>query len=292
VLSLNQWYGIRVEFDCTTIASSTVVGTIDGAAWTSGGPFTISTAIARRQIGSSSSNIQDFYFDDLIIADGATSIDYRTRLIDVPVGSDQDTSLRGSQGTDWDTGPSTGGTAWQMVDEDPTPNDDTDYVELITNSTGTTDPPILDFGLVAPTTRGLGSGDSVVFVEVNIRHRAETGSNASHVVRLKGQSGGTLVESASLTYGAIAWMTNRESATRLRSRLLSETNPQGGVAWTPASVATAIIGVRAGDATPDIWVTKMWATVGFIAGAPGGFVPFPRPRGLAGGMDSMSGGLH
>lgn len=270
-VSAGAWFSTYVDIDCTTIASGVLSSQLDGVAWNTSSSFSIGTALSRRRIGTTSASYTyDLFVDDMLIADGATVLDRLTKLVDVLVASDADTSLRGAgQGTSWDTGPSTGLTAWQMLDETPTPNDGTDYVFLNATSAGSSSATILDFGLDNPASYGIGSGDTIKFLEVNHRHRAATASNKNDILRLKGQSGGTVTESASLTYGATTWLTNRETAARMNSRLISLSNPQDGSDWTRATIATAVVGVRSTDVSPNPWVSKIWVTVAYVPVAAG-----------------------
>lgn len=277
-LTTGEWHAIYLEYDCTTPGGSgAVIAQIDGQAWTSASGLSVEVGgIARREIGPGSANVTcDMYFDDIVAADGSETLDHLTRIIHVQPAGDADTSLRGTQGTDWDTGTGatpgsggTGGTAWQQIDE-VTPNDDTDWVELINSSANQSTAPILDFSVVDPATRGIGAGDTIKCVAVNLRHRPETASNCQNILRIKGSPGGTVSESASVTSSNTAWLTNHESAGRNRQRLLATSNPDGG-AWSPASVAAMIMGFRSPDASPDLHVTALWGQIAFVQAVAGG----------------------
>lgn len=71
------------------------------------------------------------------------------------------------------------------------------------------------------------------------------------------------------------------------------TAPSTGAAWTqPLFDGLRFRFGYSADANPDHYCRGVMIEAEFPPAAPGGFVPFPRPRGLYGGMDSMSGGMH
>jgi hypothetical protein len=141
-----------------------------------------------------------FYFDDLGVndlsgTDGQSSWLGPGRGVVLTPNADGDMGQAGTQGTDWDTYPTAGGTAFQQVDETPTPDDDTSCLLFLTGSSGPTDPPVLDFDL-ASALSVIPAHARITLVQVGFRVRNVQGDNPAYAIaRFKSGSGGTVLES-------------------------------------------------------------------------------------------------
>lgn len=264
-MTTDAWHCLILELDCSAPGASTFKGYLDsGTAFASTSRDlspVIATGVSELAVGFMSATTGTAYFSGIAVNDdsGSTenSLPSRTAKI-VYLSVDGNGTLLGTQGTDWDTGPSTGGTAWQMVDETP-PDDETTYIALITNSSGVSNR-ALDFTLQSSASAGIGASDTINVVAVGWRLRGETSANLVALLRLKSQSGGTVVEGSTSTFGFASFQTHNRTSGRF-PLIVSHTDPQAGGAWTPALLDTAQVGCRATDASPDAWVTKLWLMV-------------------------------
>lgn len=293
----NAWH--QLEIHCDNVAGTTNA-TIE--AWINGSSFGATTGVSVSTLNAliigfhTTSVTGTIHFDDIVLRDGtggvATGRAGLSKIVHKQVASAGDMGNAGTQGTDWDTGPGTGGVAHEQLDEGVPADDATSYIELIVNSSGATNR-VLDFGVQTNAAVGIGSSDTIVMTGVGIRLTGETTASCQYIRRLKSQSAGTALESTTGAVASTDWHTNDDSGlTFLKPPApFSHTDPQSGGAWTPALLDTAQIGVRSPDATPDVWVSAMWMMVIFDAAVGGGFVPFPRPRGLSGGEHLLNGGM-
>ena len=254
-LNIGQWYRIELFVDGNGSGNcDALTARIDGAQFATGTISGIVSQPNRLDIGAVSSQTSDLYFDDIAINDSTGSNQNswpgEGKIVHLYPNAAGDNAMGNS-------GPTTGQTAYTMVDEKPTPNDATDYWELINNND------ILDVSCEASSTAGIGSSDTITLVQVGIRHRAETASSGSLKPRIKSQSGGTVASGTTFTHNDTTWRTNGDAAPR-NYKLTSYTDPQAGGSWTPSLLDTMQIGVTAPDATPDMWVTSLWALVEYV----------------------------
>jgi hypothetical protein len=246
---------------------------LDGTAFAFSTGLTIST-IDTVNVGLWGASVTgSIIWDDIILQDqngsqniGAVGDD---KIVHMRVAGNGDSN--GTQGTHWDTGPSTGGTMYQMVDEAPPSNDATDYIQLIANSSGPT-VNFHDFTLEASSARGIGASDTITAVGVGGRVAGASGAACSYTRRVKSQASGTALEGLLTSIATTTWNTNDDSPGLNAKAIspISQSDPQAGGAWTPALLDTAQIGVRANDAVPDVLVSALWLSVAYIEAAGGG----------------------
>lgn len=190
-----------------------------------------------------------WYFDDVAINDptgtSQNSWPGPGMVSAMRIDADGDQANKGTQGTDFDTYPTAGGTAYQQLDETPTPDDDTSALLLLTGASGPTDPPVLDFDLVSASAAGIPANARITAVQVGARYRNINGDNpASLTLRVKSASGGTVEESAPQRHLTPVHVTHRTTVPRNYS-LTSYLNPSvAGQPWTPTMLDGAQVGVR------------------------------------------------
>lgn len=156
----------------------------------------------------------------------------------------------------------TAGTAnnWTRVDEWP-PDDSTTYNQTTATGTATID----DFNMFDPTTSFIPSTDTIKMVGVGIRVGSNGTTAASLVARLKNTSGGTLVESASISCSVNGWRTGGVVTTgnpQPWANIITYVNPATGSAWTPAELNNVQAGYRANvSQTSTRRVTDVWVII-------------------------------
>lgn len=264
---LTQGVFHRLEFHIDFTTASTIAFELlqDGLQITN---TTASVAVNSASLlvwGAFGTNVTcDIYFDDIASNDNSGSHQRgycgEGKIVHLHPNAESSGS-RGTQGTDWDTGPSTGGQAFQQVDE-IVPNGATDYLELIVNSSGPTNR-VHDFPLDSSASKGIPSNAIIPCVAGGISLRGETGSGVTAALRMKSQDGGTTIEEA-CGVATTTFVTHDDAATTRQPRLINYTDPQAGGLWTTALLDTAQIGVRATDAAPDIWISALWMMVEYV----------------------------
>jgi len=105
-------------------------------------------------------------------------------------------------------------------------------------------------------------------VQVGTRQRCETAAGADWTVHIKSQSGGTATTSGTISQNDTTWRTNGDAAPR-NYPVTAYVDPQGGGAWTPTLLDSAIAGVTALGANPDLHFTNIWILVEGTAAAAG-----------------------
>jgi len=141
------------------------------------------------------------------------------------------------------------------------PNNATDYIELDTNGV------IGDYNMETSLNAGISASDAITLVQIGIRHRPQTAAKMKYKLRVKSQVAGTVLEGTETSHNDTTWKTNGDALPRLY-KLTSYVDPQAAGDWTPTLLDTMQIGVEATDATPDIWITTLWALVEYIAVPP------------------------
>jgi len=268
-LTIGQWYRLELRINSTTVGSTTWTLLVDGVQTGTRTGVVGTTGYNDLLVGNQATwtNMTlQADFDDLAINDTAgtkqNSYPGDGKIVHLFVNGDGDTTNRGIQATDWDTGPTAGQGAALQVDEKPTPDDATSYVVLIVASTGSTNR-VPYFALEDGSVPGIGATDTITLVQVGIRVTGLSSTACSWVIGLKSQSAGTIVESGTISQASASWFTNDDTVPS-NYQLTSYTDPQAGGAWTRALLDTAQIGVRAPDATPDVFVSHMWAVVEYV----------------------------
>ncbi|MFI0530315.1 hypothetical protein ACH3XX_09725 [Streptomyces scabiei] len=260
-LTTGRWY--RVELDYTDVSGaltsgvSAFKGYLDGVQFSNAMCSNIN-GFSRIRMGVQLAATTDFYMDDVAINDTTGSA--QTGL----PGPGSVVHLRPNAAGDnngWAT--AVGGTAgaannYTRVSERP-PDDATSYNQ--TTATGTTT--IDDFNVEDRATAGIGASDTISLVQVGGRVASDNTTAASIVYRLKGQSSGTVQESASVTVANTSWSVHAGQSPR-PYQLTAYVNPQGSAAWTPSALDGIQVGVR-GDVSQTTVrrVSTLWALVEF-----------------------------
>jgi hypothetical protein len=243
-LSVDTWYRIELQVTNSGGLITNAEAFINGSSFASGNPFPTSSATYFR-IGACTSTTCDLYFDDLAFNDdsgttqnglpGAGQIGH---LYPIAAGDTNDANAGD----------------YTSLDEKPTPDNATSYVELDDNND------IIVVRCEAGTACGLDSDDSVTLVQVGVRHAAETAAAMALTPRIMGTTSGSVQEGDSFTHNDVTWKTNGDVAPQLY-KLTSYVNPQDNAAWEPADIDAMQIGVKCTDATPDAYVSSVWALV-------------------------------
>ncbi|MFE9921562.1 hypothetical protein ACFYQA_08265 [Streptomyces sp. NPDC005774] len=262
VLDLGRWY--RIELDYTDVAGALTAGVAAFKGYLDGTLFadalcTNTNGVSRVRMGVQLAATTDLYIDDVAINDTAGSVQNGLpgpgNVVHLRPNAAGDANL-------WAT--AVGGTAgaannWTRVAE-RTPDDATSYNQ--TAVTGTT--AIDDFNVESPAAVGIGSGDAVTLVQVGGRVASNAATAASIVYRLKGQAGGTVAESASVSVANTAWSVHSGVSPRPYF-LTAYTNPQTGAAWSPAALEGLQVGYRGNVSQTTVRrVSTLWALVEFV----------------------------
>ncbi|MFD3749753.1 hypothetical protein ACFWVT_05710 [Streptomyces cyaneofuscatus] len=264
-LQLGRWY--RVELDYNDVAGTLTSGVAAFKGYLDGTLFADTMCsnvggFSRIRIGAQLAATTDLYIDDVAINDTSGSVQNGLPGVGNVV------HLRptaAGDANDWAT--AVGGTVgaannWGRVAEVP-PDDATSYNQTSATGTTTTD----DFNITDSGAAGIGSYDSVTLVQVGGRVASNAATAASIVYRLKGQSGGTVQESTSVTVANTSWSVHAGVSPR-PYRLTAYTNPQDGTAWTPTALDGIQIGYR-GDVSQTTVrrVSTLWALVEVVPAA-------------------------
>lgn len=252
-LSTGRWYRIEFDMNDNTDTHTLYVDGVQVAQLTGADVFGSRYAY----FGVQDACTADLYMTDLAINDttgtAQTGLPGDGSLAYLFPNAAGDNNL-------WAT--AVGGTAgtsnnYTRVDEVP-PDDATSYNQTTVSGTTTID----DFNVDNPS---LPSGSTVTLVQVGQRAGSSTTTTASIVTRLKGQSGGTVLESASIPVNTAAFNTHATAVPKLY-KLTAYVNPQGSVAWTAAALANIQIGYRSNvSQTSTRRVTLIWAVAEYVA---------------------------
>ena len=196
------------------------------------------------EIGIMGAETATIYFDDCVIVTHANGADFeswpnRIKLV---------MSLPNAAGDN----AATAGLYTSIND-----NDDADYIEIDTTETP-------EYNMQSSADIGLPSDALIGFVAVGARVRGETATACSWLPRIKSQASGTTVTGTTTAIASASFNTHDDTAGATRIyKLVSYTDPQGGGSWTPPMWDGAQIGASAPDATPDVWISQMWAYIGY-----------------------------
>lgn len=278
-LSTGQWYVIEVRWKSNVGAGADEVTVrIDGSTEAN---LTVTTATLATYThiglwgnGSQEAQTQgDWHFDDWALNDisGTVQNSWCGHTGKLACGF---ANAAGEFASTLTLVPGGGESAFQDVDDNPSPDDATTYATLTTNATNWTTGSRLMVGVTNPSGMGIGSGDTIVVVTPGARIRNDGSGLSSHVFAAQTANGGTKAESAAVAFnpGAATWLPNDDTAGSRVYKLVMYVDPDGA-AWSPAAsgnLETLQIGLRASDAAPDVDVTQMWAYVEYIPAAGGG----------------------
>ena len=254
-LSLNSWYRVEVQYDRTGAGGFHVArARLDGVEFAGAVNRNLSSGINRFSLGANISTeaqtVGDWYFDDVAMNDNAGSYQNtfpgEGKIVHLrPNGAgDNAMGTRGGANT---------GSDWGQLSEVTPDSAGTYYILDVDND-------IIDVNIDAASVAGMSATDIISLVQVGIRERAATAAAEGWKVRIKSQGGGTVLSSATTTHDDITWKTNGDIVSHIYP-LTAYVDPQAGGAWTTALLDNSQIGVLAGDATPDVWVSTLWALV-------------------------------
>lgn len=247
-LSTSTWYRINVLFDGTPAAGSDVVRAyVDGVEFAGAANRSISLATdAFRLGGNLAAEAQTqgvWYFDDLAVNDSTGSVQNSH-----PGACDFIRHMHPDAAGD---AAATAGT-FADIDEVP-PDDATSFIQLDTAIAA-------DYAFESWANAGGSAGDTITLVHVGTRQRCETAAGANWTVHIKSQSGGTATTGPTISHNDTTWRTNGDANPR-NYPCTAYVDPQGGGAWTPTLLGTAIAGVTSLGADPDIHFTAIWILV-------------------------------
>jgi hypothetical protein len=254
VLQLATWYRIEVAFNYIGDQDNTITAYIDGVSFATGDDVGGTTADqpAFFTLGATGSTINaGIFIDDVAINDSTG-----TAQNGLP-GAGSIVHLWPNAAGDTNT---CNAGDYTSVDE-MTPDDATSYAECDDAND------ILDVNMQASSVPGINSYDNITLVQVGVRHTIDTSGTISLTPRIMSQTGGTVLSGTAFIHDDTTWKSNGDAVPR-NYKLISYTDPQNAGAWTPALLDTMQIGVIATNATPDAWVSTLWALVEYTAGTP------------------------
>jgi hypothetical protein len=277
---LTTWTRIELKYDFGTAGTgnTAVEGRLDGTVFASSTTLNHANGIRDVRFGVATSTTADIFWDDV-----AVNEDQGTNQTSDP-GSGKIVHLKPNGAGDADSGedyPCAGGAApvWDDIDE-VTPNHSTDCAGMSLSGDR------FDEAIQDSAAAGIGASDTITLVQVGMRAEADPAGSAGTGdlnARIKSQSGGTVVTGATVghdTPGAV-WSTNGGNTAPVETyKLTSYTDPQAGGAWTTALLDTAQIGAISNDASPDLFVSTMWALVEYVPPAPPSAGPTTLREGL------------
>ncbi|MEQ7008473.1 hypothetical protein ABN028_20065 [Actinopolymorpha sp. B17G11] len=263
-LQLGIWYRVEMEYDDTT---DTLVGRLNGVQWDSMTAGSIGAGGGRYPRWGVQHNVTcDLHVDDCAINDASGTFQNswpgNGRIVHlVPNGVGDSNTWQKSDGT---AGTSTN---WQQVDE-VIPDDNTTHLKR------TSVQPLDDYQLLNASAAGIPTGSAVNLVAVGVRGAAGSGGTAAStardvLLRVKGQSGGTVLASAASTNrlnsdGAAGNYVTHTTVHPRTYKVVAYQNPQNSAAWTLSTLDSAQIGVQAQvSGTTEIRVSSMWALVDY-----------------------------
>lgn len=247
-IALETW--TEIKFIYWDNGNNTMTIFIDGVQAATGTPNDVGNGGLIR-IGAMEAATMKILYDDIAINDHSG-----TNEVNLPSSGKIVHMQPDSAG---DNNPPAG--TWAEVDEiNPDDNKTIVWIKLTTD--------IGDFNMESSSNAGIGTSDTINLVQVGIRMAAATAASTTHRLRLKSQSGGTILFGTTTTTAVTAFNTHDDVSPKVY-KLTSYTDPQAGGAWTPALLDTAQIGVTTTDGTPDLVVSTLWALVEYQAAAGG-----------------------
>lgn len=249
-LALDTWYRVELDYDDS---ANSINAYLNGVLWTTVTAVDLGGGNIAR-FGVMQTATADIYFDDLAVNDTTGSAQaglpgpgniYHLRPNAAGDNNGYATAVGGTAGA---------ANNYTRVNETP-PNDATSYNQSTATGTTATD----DFNLDSSATAGIGAGERVTLVAVGGRIGSNAATAASLVYRIKSQTAGTVLESASVSVALNGWATHK-AASPFPYQLTSYTDPQAGGAWTQALLDTAQIGYRSNvSQTTARRVSALWA---------------------------------
>jgi hypothetical protein len=260
ILASTTWYRIELKVDASGVGATDIVeAKIDGTVFATSSTRDLSSGVFSASFGGNlngeAQTQSDWYFDDIAINDNSGS--YQNTY---PGESGIIHTLPDGAGdaTDW-TG------TFADIDE-VTPDDATTVISSNTLNQ-------VEEVTLAATPSEIGSGDTINWVGVYVRHRVDdaTGSDPAYVQRLKAAPGGTTEESSAITTNSTTWTNNAGSNPRNYQTFPNSSNyeqPGTATPWTKAALDTAQIGARisTGDAN-STQISSMQLVIDFTPAA-------------------------
>jgi len=248
-LDTDTWYRIEVSY---TYATNSVIAYIDGVSFATGAlmvEMMATTEGAFLMLGATTTTTADLYFDDIAIND-----DIGTSQIGLP---GEGSIVHMHPNAAGDASATTG--TYADVDE-VSPDDATSYIEQDSIAE-------VDYNFETSASAGIGSGNTITLVSIGTRQHPETAAAAGWRGLIMSQSGGTTAYGDAKTHNDTTWRTNGDVLPQVYS-LTSYTDPQGGGAWTTALLDTMQAGIDVTDATPNLFISTIWALVEYAPQEP------------------------
>lgn len=272
------WHYLEIEYDSTPADGSEVLRVrLDGVEQVSSTALTYTTktvnTVSCGIFNGSASTItgSTTYTDDIGVNDTAAG----TGQTSYP-GAESIVYMRpdaSGDSTQWqDDGSAVQGTSLVgNIDDDPTPNDATDYNKRTTNSPTTTPTDYYNFETAAAA--GIGTNDQIKLVAIGFRGGATsaTSTGRSIVLRVRSESGGTPAASGTVDISVNGWITHSDPVPRVH-KVVSYDDPSytSGSPWTPSRLNNMQAGYQANvSSANEIRISALWAIVCFtpVSGA-------------------------
>lgn len=249
---------IGLEFDASGAAGSHIIRlSVDDVVVVEATNRTIDNGCNQIDVGGNTGNEADstghWYWCDIAVNDNTTADD------NAMPGDGRLAYFRPESNGDANSGVTRGGADsgadWSQLDEDPE-NDATDYL-ILTGASA-----VAWCNVPTASARGMDAQDTVRFVAVGARVRADSAGTTNYLSSLKSQAAGTVVDGAAVTItNASVFNTHDDSSGTQQYRLVQYTDPQTGSQWTVPMIDSMQIGVKTTDGSPPLDVTILWAVV-------------------------------
>lgn len=261
-LSLATWYRIEMSVDTTTLNATTCAARIDGTDFASGTVDLANNPTIFGCFTDAADATLDYIVDDLAINDTAGSFENTwcgegEVIVLRPNGNGDNSDWGGSDGNSTDN--------YLLVNE--VPPDSATYVQDDTSGQ-------IDDYEMESTPAAMDSSDVINVVHVGIYGAVSdaTGADPDAVIRAKSASGGTVEESASLDFNAIAFQGPAPLPADSNYKLTMYDLPGASTTpWTKATLDTMQAGIRI--SVTDLHLARvagLWVTVDHKPGAAGG----------------------
>lgn len=266
-LAAGTWYNVQLYANATTDVTEVWINGTKEIATTSADFTFANTASDRLRLGkfiNLNSNVVDFFYDDVIDSNAAEQPDKDAKVaVAIPTGN----------GTEQQWTAGTGASDYLEVDELTTDGSTTAVVSTATNDASTF--AMQDIGSMVPA---VGASDTIHAMKAQVRwHRAASNSSTGQI-RIRSDVGGTptAIDSGNFTL-----------ASAMDTAFFSQvTDPDTGIAWTPAGLNNTEIGVEDVHATYRGRCSTVNMHVLFTAAAAAG----GRIYQLAGAGGALAGG--
>ncbi len=246
-LSTGTWYRIEMWGDGAAAGSAEMGLRIDGVNVAETSTGELGTSLAVLNIGILTSAQADFYWDDVAINTDSYSGQYNWpgegKVVYLrPNGNGSNTAWTGD---------------YTAVDESPTPNDATDYINCTAASQ------LEDYTYQDSNEVGIGENDTIRLMEAWTRTSSTTTSSRNHQLSLT-DSGGTDTPSVT-TVASTSWLTDDDGYPRNASIIayddIGATNYD---ALTPTDVDNIQTQLNSTDCTPNTRITAVWIVVEYV----------------------------